>query len=87
MHAILGLIKHDRLWPVKHSVGHLGVAASRQAVHEDSLRLGVRHESLIHLVGLEDRCALGFFMLEAHAGADVRVHGISARNRSHRVVA
>ncbi len=78
VHAVLGLIEDDGLRTVEDGVGDFGVAVRREAVHEDGVGLRVGHERFVDLVGLEDGGALGGFMLEAHAGADVGVDGVGA---------
>jgi hypothetical protein len=78
VHAVLRLIEDDGLRTVEHGICDLGVAVSGKAVHEDSVGLRELHERLVDLVGLEDGSALGGFVLEAHAGADVGVDGVGA---------
>ena len=89
VHAVFGLIEDDGLRAVEDGVGDLGVAVGGEAVHEDGVGLRVGHESFVDLIGLEDGGALGGFVLEAHAGADVSVDGVGDRkstrlNSSHR---
>src|SRR5581483_9174161 len=50
---VLGLVEHHRLRAVHHRVGDLLAAVRRQAMHEDRVRLGARHERRIDLIGLE----------------------------------
>ena len=78
VHAIFGLIEDDGLRAVEHCVRDFGVAVRGEAVHEDGVGLGVRHQRFVDLVRLEDRRALGGLVLEAHAGADVGVDGVGS---------
>ncbi len=78
VHAVFGLVEDDGLRAVEHGVGDFGVAVCGKAVHKDGVGLRERHEGFVDLVGLEDGRALGGFMLEAHAGADVGVDGVGA---------
>ena len=78
VHAVFGLVEDDGLRAVEDRVGDFGVAVRGQAVHEDGVRLRVGHQRFVDLVGLEDGGALGGFVLEAHAGADVGVDGVGA---------
>src|SRR5579862_8458989 len=50
---VLGLVEHHRLRPVDHLVGDLLAAMGRQAVHEDGVGLGARHQPRIDLIALE----------------------------------
>ena len=76
VHTVFGLVENDGLRPVEDGVRYFGVAVRGEAVHEDGVLLGVGHQGFVDLVGLEDRGALGGFVLEAHAGADVGVDGV-----------
>src|ERR1700679_1844885 len=67
MHAVLRLVEDDGLRPVEHLVRDLGIAMCGQAMHEDGMLRGTSHQRFVHLVGLEERRALGRFVLEAHA--------------------
>ncbi len=78
VHAVFGLVEDDRLRAVEDCVGDFGVAVRGEAVHEDCVGLGVGHQGFVDLVGLEDGGALGGFVLEAHAGADVGVDGVGS---------
>src|SRR3546814_1842675 len=51
--TVLGLVPHHRLRPVDDRGGHLVAAVRRQAVHEDRLRLGQRHNPVVNLVGAQ----------------------------------
>src|SRR3546814_2030813 len=51
--TVLGLVPHHRLRPVDDRGGHLVAAVRRQAVHEDRLRLGQRHNQVVNLVGAQ----------------------------------
>ena len=53
MQAIFRLVEHHRLRSVDHLVGNLLAAMRRQAVHEQCVRLGLRHQAGIDLVALE----------------------------------
>src|SRR6202171_419797 len=50
---VFGLVEHHRLRAVDHFVGDLLAAMGRQAVHEDGVGLGARHQPRIDLVALE----------------------------------
>src|SRR5580693_2673814 len=50
---VLGLVEHHRLRAVDHLVGDLLAAMGRQAVHEDGVGLGARHQPRIDLIALE----------------------------------
>ena len=86
MHAVFSLVEDDRLRSVEDGVGDFGVAMSGEAVHEDSVGLSARQEGFIDLVGFEDGGALGGFVFEAHAGADVGVDGVGAGDGLNRIV-
>ena len=67
-------------------VGDFLAAVRRQAVHEVTSGLRVRHHGLVHLVGHEDllaRLGLGFL---AHARPDVGVDDVGAAHARDRVV-
>ena len=53
MHAILRLIKDDRLRPIKNRVGDFCVTARRQTVHEDSFGAAFRMSSSFTWYGLK----------------------------------
>ena len=78
VHAILRLVEDHRLRAIEDRVRYLCIAMRGKAVHEDSVLLCMRHKTLIHLVWLEDRCALGGLVFEAHAGADIGVDRIGS---------
>jgi hypothetical protein len=78
VHAVFGLVEDEGLWAVEDCIGDFGVAMRRQAVHEDCVLLGVRHQGFVDLIALEDGGALGGFVFEAHAGADVGVDGVGS---------
>jgi hypothetical protein len=50
---VLGLVEHHRMRAVDHFVGDLFAAMRRQAMHEDGVRLGARHQPRIDLIALE----------------------------------
>ena len=50
----------------------------RQTVHEHRMGRGFRHQGSIHLIRLEDLCALRRFVLLPHAGPGIGVHGVDA---------
>ncbi len=69
MQAVLGLVEDHRLRSVDHLGGHLLAAMRRQAVHEDRVGLGQRHQPLVDLVGLEEiLAALAFVVAHRHPG-------------------
>ena len=72
------LLPDDRLWPVDDRGRHLLAALGRQAVEEDRLRLGQRHQLLGHLEGRECRRARLALGLLAHRGPDVGVDRVGA---------
>src|SRR5579871_628125 len=78
VHTVFCLIEDDGLRAVEHGVRYFGVAMSRQAVHEDCIGLSMRHQGLVDLIRLEDGGALGGFMFEAHAGANVGINRVGA---------
>src|SRR5215469_8040126 len=78
MQSIFRLVEDHRLRPVEHGICDLCIAMSWQAVHEDGIRLGVCHKSLVDLIGLENGGTLCCLMLKAHAGADISVDGVSS---------
>src|SRR4029077_18700780 len=53
MKPVLRLVPYDRLWAVDDPGGDLLAAFDRQAVHEDRVGLGVRHQVLVDAVGSE----------------------------------
>jgi len=55
---------------------------SWQAMHEKCVLAGLRKEVFIHLIWTENFDTFSQFVLLAHAGPDIRVHGIS----SHHIV-
>jgi hypothetical protein len=57
--AVFGLVEHHRLRAVDHLVGDLLAAMGRQAVHEQRVGLGQRHQLGVDLIGLEQlwRCS------------------------------
>ena len=84
--AVFGLIEDYGLGAVQHGVRDLCVAVGGEAVHEDGVGLGVGHEGLVDLVGLEDGGASGGLVLEAHGGADISVDGVGTGDRFDGVV-
>ena len=75
--AVLGLVEHHRLRAVDHLVGDLLAAMRGQAVHEDRLRLGERHQLGIDLIGLEQIVAM-LAVLVAHRHPGVGDDAIGA---------
>src|SRR5262245_29752950 len=51
--TVLGLVEHDRLRTVDDLVGDLVAAMGGQAVHEQCIRLGQRHQPGVDLIALE----------------------------------
>src|ERR1051325_6472463 len=53
MKAVLRLIEDNALWTVDDIVGHFLAAMRREALHEDRVLFGARHQARIHLVGFQ----------------------------------
>src|SRR5689334_10720539 len=49
--AVFGLVEHDRLRTVDHLIGDFLAAMGGQAVHEDGITLGQRHQLAVDLIG------------------------------------
>ena len=58
VHAILRLIKDNRLRAVKYSVRYFGIAPCRKAMHEHRFGARLLHQGFIYLEGSENGCAL-----------------------------
>src|SRR5438105_13526177 len=54
MQAIFGLVEHHRLRTVDHLVGDFLAAMGRQAVHEERITLGQRHQLGVDLIGSQE---------------------------------
>src|ERR1700747_3584700 len=57
--AIFGFTEDHRMGAIHHFVGDLLATMRRQAMHEDGIRLGARHEPAVDLVALEHVVAGG----------------------------
>ena len=86
VHSVFRLVEDDGLWPIEHRIRYFCIAVSRKTVHEDRIRLSMRHQGFVHLIGLEDRRPLRSFMLEAHARADIGIDRVCADNCLDRIV-
>src|SRR4029077_8265479 len=78
--AIFRLVEDDGALGIHHPVGDFRAAVRRQAVHEDGVRRGLREERVIHLISREGRLARRGFFLLPHAGPDVGVNRLCARD-------
>src|SRR3990172_6998350 len=79
--AVLRLIPHDGLRPVRDLVRDLESAVRGGAVHDHRVVLRLVHELLVHLVRLEDPLPFRLLLLHAHGDPDVRVHDVRALHR------
>ncbi len=83
---VFRLVEHHRLRPVHHLVGDLLAAMGRQAMHEQRVGLGLRHQAGIDLVALEHVVArLGVAVAHRHPG--VGDHAVGILDRGFRVLA
>ena len=84
--AVFGLVEHHRLRAVDHLVGDLLAAMRGQAVHEDRIILGQRHQLRIDLIGLEHVVAV-FAVLVAHRDPRIGDDAIDAADGGFGIVA
>src|ERR1700733_11724045 len=57
--TVFGFVEYDRVRAVHHLVGDFFAAVCRQAMHEQRIRLGARHQPCVVLVVLEQVMAAG----------------------------
>src|ERR1700728_168329 len=80
MQAIFCLIVNDRARRIDDALADLQTAVSGQAMQEDGVWSRLREQRLIDLISGEGFFASGGFGFLAHAGPDVGVNGLCARD-------
>src|SRR5713101_4220086 len=78
--TIFRLVEDNRALGIHHRVGDFRAAVRRQAMHEDGVRRGLREKRIIHLIASEGGLARRGFFLLPHAGPDVGVNRLRARD-------
>ena len=76
--AVFRLVPHDTLRTVDHRRTHFLTAVGRQAVQENRVLLGTRHQRFVYDVCLERFLPNRLLLLLAHRRPDVSVHHIGA---------
>ena len=85
MQSVAGLVVDDRVGRGHDLARDLLASVRRQAVHEERVGRGMRHELGVHLVALEGRDAHVVLGLVAHGGPGVGEHHVGALDGGHRV--
>jgi hypothetical protein len=78
---VVSLLISCRIRRIDDLVGDLLAAVGRQAVHENGVLLGQRHEPAVDLEGGENAGPFFLFGFLSHGGPDVRVDGVGAAHR------
>ena len=84
MQPVLGFIEHDRVRTVHDLVGHLLAAVRGEAMHENGIRLGPRHEARIYLIALEQVVAASAIAI-THRHPGIGHHTVRALHRLVRI--
>ncbi len=82
---VLGLVEHDGPRAVEDTGGDFLAAVRRQAMHEERVRLGARHQRLVDLIAGKRPFPFARFVLLSHRRPDVGVDGARALDRGLRV--
>src|ERR1700734_247634 len=80
MQAILGLLENDGTRGLHEFRADFRSAMSRKTVHEDGVWSGAGEHRIVHLVAAEGRFTHFRFLFLSHAGPNVGVDGLRARD-------
>ena len=81
--SVLSFVEHHRLRAVNDLVGDFLAAVRRQAMHEQRVGLGLRHQAGIDLVSLKDIVSVPAVTI-AHRHPSIGDHAVGIFDRSFR---